>query len=96
MAKGYWLAAYRSIADHNALQEYATLAGPAITAGGGHFLVRGTPSKIYEAGLNQRTVIIEFESVAAAIACHDGEAYQAAPKALGNAAERDMRIIEGA
>jgi uncharacterized protein (DUF1330 family) len=96
MAKGYWLAAYRSIKDQNALQEYAKLAGPAIAANGGKFLVRGTPSKTYEAGLNERTVIIEFESVAAAIACHDSDAYKAALKALGNAAERDMRIIEGA
>ena len=96
MAKGYWLAAYRAITDQNALQEYAKLAGPAIAAGGGRFLVRGTPSKTYEAGLNQRTVIIEFDSVAAAIACHDSEAYKAALKVLGNAAERDMRIIEGA
>lgn len=95
MAKGYWLSAYRSIKDQNALQDYAKLAGPAIAASGGRFLVRGNPSKTYEAGLNQRTVIVEFESVAAAIACHDSEAYQAALKALGNAAERDLRIIEG-
>jgi len=95
MAKGYWLSAYRSIKDQNALQEYAKLAGPAIAAAGGRFLVRGNPSKTYEAGLNQRTVIVEFDSVAAAVACHDSEAYQAALKALGNGAERDLRIIEG-
>lgn len=95
MAKGYWLSAYRSIKDQNALQEYAKLAGPAIMANGGRFLVRGTPFKTYEAGLNERTVIVEFESVAAAIACHDSEAYQAALKALGHGAERDLRIIEG-
>jgi uncharacterized protein (DUF1330 family) len=95
MAKGYWLSAYRSIRDPNALQEYAKLAGPAIAAAGGRFLVRGMPAKTYEAGLNERTVIVEFESVAAAIACHDGAAYQAALKALGNAVERDLRIIEG-
>ena len=95
MAKGYWLSAYRSIKDQTALQDYAKLAGPAIQAAGGRFLVRGNPAKTYEAGLNQRTVIVEFDSVAAAIACHDGPAYQAALKALGNAVERDMRIIEG-
>ena len=95
MAKAYWLAAYRSISNPDALAEYAKLAGPAITAGGGRFLARGTPAKTYEAGLNQRTVMIEFESVAAAIAAHDSPGYQAALKALGNGAERDMRIIEG-
>jgi uncharacterized protein (DUF1330 family) len=62
---------------------------------GGRFLARGMPEKIYEAGLNQRTVIIEFPSVAKAIETHDSPGYQAALKALGNAAERDLRIVEG-
>ena len=95
MAKAYWIVMYRSIRNPEALAAYAKLAGPAITAGGGRFLVRGTPAKTYEAGLNQRTVVIEFESVAAAVATHDGTGYQAALKALGDAAERDMRIVEG-
>ena len=95
MAKGYWLSAYRSLKNPDALAEYAKLAAQAIQAGGGRFLVRGTPAKIYEAGLDQRTVIIEFPSVAKAIETHDSPAYQAALKALGNAAERDLRIIEG-
>jgi uncharacterized protein (DUF1330 family) len=95
MAKAYWLAAYHSISNPDALAEYAKLAGPAITAAGGRFLARGMPAKTYEAGLNQRTVMIEFESVDAAIAAHDSPEYQAALKALGDGAKRDMRIIEG-
>jgi len=70
-------------------------AGPAITAGGGRFLVRGIPSKTYEAGLDQRTVLIEFDSVAAAVATHDSPGYQAALAALGDGAEREIRIVEG-
>ena len=96
MAKGYWIACYRSIKSPAALAEYAKLAGPAIQAGGGRFLARGTPAKTYEAGLEQRVVIIEFDSVQQAVAAHDGAGYQAALKALGGAAERDMRIVEGA
>jgi len=95
MAKAYWIACYRSIRKPEALAGYAKLAGPAIEAGGGRFLVRGTPAKVYEAGLDQRTVVIEFDSVQAALAAHDGAGYQAALKALGDAAERDMRIVEG-
>ena len=95
MAKTYWIATYRSITNPDKLAAYAQLAGPAITAGGGKFIVRGTPAKTYEAGLNQRTVVIEFDSVAQAEAAHDSPGYQAALKALGNAAERDMRIVEG-
>jgi uncharacterized protein (DUF1330 family) len=95
MAKAYWITTYRNISNPDALAEYAKLAAPAIAAGGGRFLVRGMPSKVYEAGLNQRTVIIEFDSVARATAAHDSDGYEAALKALGNAAERDIRIVEG-
>lgn len=94
--KGYWISCYRSIRDPEALAAYAKLAGPAIQGAGGRFLVRGAPTKVHEQGLNQRTVVIEFESVAKAIEVHDGPAYQAALKALGNAVERDFRIVEGA
>jgi uncharacterized protein (DUF1330 family) len=95
MAKAYWITCYRSISDPEAFAAYAKLAGPAIQAAGGRFVVRGNPAKTYEAGLNQRTVITEWESVAKAVAGHDSPAYQAALKALGKAAERDVRIVEG-
>ena len=96
MAKAYWVTTYRSITNPGPLADYAKLAGPAITAAGGKFLVRGTPATTYEAGLNQRTVVIEFDSVQKAIAAHDGAGYQDALKLLGDAAKRDMRIVEGA
>lgn len=95
MAKAYWIAFYRSVKNPDALAEYAKLAGPAISAGGGRFLARGMPVKTYEAGLAQRTVVIEFDSVQQAVAAHDSPGYQAALKALGTGAERDMRIVEG-
>jgi uncharacterized protein (DUF1330 family) len=95
MAKAYWITTYRNISNPDALGEYAKLAAPAIQAGGGRFVVRGMPAKTYEAGLNQRTVIIEFDSVERAVAAHDSDGYKAALKALGNAAERDIRIVEG-
>jgi uncharacterized protein (DUF1330 family) len=95
MAKAYWIATYRSIKNPDALAAYAKLAGPAIQAAGGKFLVRGTPAKTYEAGLNQRVVVIEFDSVDKATGAHDSAAYQEALKLLGNGAERDIRIVEG-
>ena len=49
----------------------------------------------YEAGLKERTVISEFPSVEQAIAAHDGAAYQAALRALGDGADREIRIVEG-
>ncbi len=95
MAKAYWVVTYRAIKDPQKLAAYAKLAAPAIQAAGGRYLVRGTPAKTYEAGLNQRTVITEFESLAKAIAAHDSPGYQEALRALGDGAERDLRIIEG-
>ena len=95
MAKAYWIAAYRSVRDPQALAAYAKLALPALEAAGGRFLVRGMPARVYEGGLEQRTVLIEFASVAQAVAAHDSPAYQEALRALGNAVDRDMRIVEG-
>lgn len=95
MAKGYWIAFYQSISNPSALAKYAELGGPAIQAGGGNFLARNTATKVYEAGKQQRTVIIEFESVEKAIACYESDAYQAALQILKGAAERDLRIVEG-
>jgi uncharacterized protein (DUF1330 family) len=95
MPKAYWVSAYRTVKDPAKLAAYAKLAGPAITAGGGRFLARGEPVKVYELGLKQRTVLVEFDSVEQAIATHDGAAYQAALVALGDGAEREIRIVEG-
>ena len=64
MAKAYWIACYHSIKNPDALAAYAKLAAPAIQAAGGRFLARGMPSKTYEVGMNQRAVVIEFDSVA--------------------------------
>ena len=95
MPKAYWISAYRAIHDADALAAYAKLAGPALQAAGGRFLARGMPARTYENGLAQRTVLVQFDSVAQAIAAHDSPAYAEALRALGNAVERDFRIIEG-
>lgn len=95
MSKGYWVTCYRSVTDEAALATYAALAGPAIEAHGGRFLARGKAARSYEAGVQQRIVIVEFESVERAIAAYQSPIYQAALAALGNSAERDVRIVEG-
>jgi uncharacterized protein (DUF1330 family) len=96
MPKAYWISTYRSIGDPAAVAAYAKLAGPALQAAGGRFVVRGMPAKVYEAGVAQRAVLIEFDSVEQAIAAHDSAAYQEALSALGNGAERDIRIVPAA
>ena len=95
MAKAYWICFYKSISNPEAFAAYAKLAPAAVQAGGGRFLARGGVAQTYEAGLSERVVVIEFDTVQQAIAAHDSPAYQEALKALGNAAERDIRIVEG-
>ena len=96
MPKAYWVVTYRSVKNPEAWQAYAKLAGPAIQSAGGKFLIRNKPAKTYEAGMNERVVLVEFDSVEQAIACHDTPAYKEALKVLGSGnVERDMRVVEG-
>jgi uncharacterized protein (DUF1330 family) len=96
MKKGYWVVAYRSISNPDALQGYSKLAGPAVQAHGGKALIRTSDAiEPVEAGLKQRIVVIEFPSFEKALEAYRSEAYGEALKALGNAAERDFRIVEG-
>jgi len=95
MAKGYWIVVYRKINDPAKLEAYRKLAAPVMQGSGGRPLVRGDPAKTYESGLNQRVVMIEFDSTEQAIAVHDSPGYQAALRALGDGAERDVRIVTG-
>jgi uncharacterized protein (DUF1330 family) len=45
--------------------------------------------------LQQRTILVEFDSYDIARSAHESEAYQKALQALGSGAERDFRIVEG-
>ena len=91
----YWISTYVEITDEAKLGAYAALALPALEGAGGRFLARGLPAKVYEAGQETRSVIVEFESVEAAIAAHDSPAYQEALAALDGGAVRDLRVVPG-
>ncbi len=96
MPKAYWISTYHAIHDEAALQAYAQLAGPALSASGGRFLARGMPAAVKEQGKAMRTVLIEFDSLQAAQDAYQSPGYKAALVALGsNAAVRDIRIVEG-
>ena len=95
MGKGYVVVTYRKINDQEKWAAYAKLAVPAIQRAGGRFIVRASPSRVHELGMKERVVIVEFDSVHKAMAAHDSPGYQEALKALGDGAERDLRIVEG-
>ena len=97
MKKGYWVVAYRSISDESAVIAYGALAVPALEAFGGRLLTKSTSQiQPHEFGLQQRAVLVEFDSYEIALAAHESEAYRKALQALGSGAERDFRIVEGA
>lgn len=95
MAKAYWVAVYHAINDAEKFAAYIELASLAIAKGGGKFVARGVAARAYEAGKLERTTIIEFPSLEAVIATHDGAEYQAALAALGDGVTRDLRFVEG-
>ena len=94
-AKGYWMVAYRDVSDPEKLADYIRLAGPALEAAGGRPLSRDGTIEVHEAGKSARTVLIEFSSFDQARAAYRSPSYQAALAALGDGAERDVRIVEG-
>lgn len=91
----YWISVYRETLDDDKVKSYAALAFPALTDAGGTFVARGFPEQVYETGEKSRTVVIRFDSVEAAVAAHDGPAYQEALVALDGGAIRDLRIVPG-
>ena len=94
MVKAYWVNTFRAAPDDGRLARYAELAGTVMQDHGGVFLARGTPVHAFELGVLERTVVIEFPSVEAAVAAYRSDEYQAALSALGDDAARDIRIIE--
>jgi uncharacterized protein (DUF1330 family) len=95
--KGYWVVVYRSVSDESAVKAYAALAGPALESLGGRLLTRSISQvQTHEAGLQQRTVLVEFDSYEIALRAYESAVYRKALQALGSGAERDFRIVEGA
>ncbi|MFD9818421.1 DUF1330 domain-containing protein [Streptomyces violascens] len=95
MAKGYWVSVYRTIADPEKVAAYDKLAGQAVRAAGGRLLSRGSRVVVHDAGIAERTILIEFDSFEQAVAARASTAYQEALAVLADGVERDFRIIEG-
>jgi uncharacterized protein (DUF1330 family) len=54
------------------------------------------PAAAFEHGQMERVVLIEFDSVASALAAYESPAYKAAHDLLGDGADRDIRVVEAA
>jgi uncharacterized protein (DUF1330 family) len=97
MKKGYWVVAYRTVGDEAMMGRYLELAGVALRPFGARLLVSPMSAvTAHEAGLQQMTVVVEFDSYEAALAAYETEDYKKALTVLGPEVERDFRIAEGA
>jgi uncharacterized protein (DUF1330 family) len=95
LPKGYWVSAHRRDADPEKHAAYAKIAKAAVEAAGGKFLAVESEPQTRESGLEHRTVVIEFPTHEAAIEAYESDGYRRALAALGDSAERDLRIIRG-
>jgi uncharacterized protein (DUF1330 family) len=93
--KGYWIA-HVAITNPVRYQDYIAANAAPLQKYGARFLVRNGPNDVVRGGLGgRRHVVIEFDSYAAAKACHDSPEYQAAAKIRDEASTADLIIIEG-
>lgn len=76
MAKGYLVGTYRSVRAPERLAAYGELAKPALEAAGGRILTRGGRGTVFEPGVPERTVLVEFPSYAAAVTADESEDYR--------------------
>lgn len=92
--KGYWVAHVR-VDDPEAYEKYRQANALAFDKYGARFLVRGGPQETREGSVKPRTVVLEFESYATAVACYDSPEYQAAKALRDPVSDGDMVIVEG-
>jgi uncharacterized protein (DUF1330 family) len=96
MPKGYIIASVK-VTDPQKYEGYKVLSGPAMSANGGRFIVRGGTKELLEgAWEHPRVVILEFDSFAAAKAAYHSPEYAKAREAREGAADFDMIVVEGA
>jgi uncharacterized protein (DUF1330 family) len=96
MNKGYWVVAYRKVGDAATVKNYAALLVPMLGKFGGRMLV--SPTGVVtakEAGLQQMTIVVEFDTYEIALAAYESDDHKKALAALGPGVERDFRIAEG-
>jgi uncharacterized protein (DUF1330 family) len=95
MLKAYWIARV-DVTDAEAYAAYMALGPAALIGNGGKLLSRGGQAVALEGPEpRQRNVVIEFESMDAALACHASPEYTAARAAREGAAEVEILIVEG-
>ena len=91
--KGYWIA-HVDISDPEGYKPYQVKNAVAFGKFGARFLVRGGRQEVTEGHARSRTVVMEFPSYEAALACYRSPEYQAAKALRQGKAEVDLVVIE--
>jgi uncharacterized protein (DUF1330 family) len=96
MNRGYWVVAYRKVPNMATVKNYAALLIPMLDKCGGRMLV--SPTSVVtaeEAGVEQMTIVVEFDSYEIALAAYESDDHKKTLAVLGPGVERDFRIAEG-
>jgi uncharacterized protein (DUF1330 family) len=94
MPKGYVILT-ESIKDPAGMDAYSRAAGPSMAQGGASVLAVDGQPQLLEGEWHGRTVVLEFESVEAARAWYESEAYQRAKPLRQAAADTNAVIVSG-
>ena len=94
MPKGYLIAHVR-VQDKDAFEEFRQLSGAAIKAHNGRVLVRNPNPDHREGAAQGLAIVIEFDSLQAAQAFYDSEAYSQARAVREKISETDLVLVEG-
>jgi len=94
MAKGYWVA-HVDVDDMDTYKSYVAANAAPFAEHGARFLVRGGDQEVREGNVRKRTVVLEFDSYEAAVACYESMAYQQAKDIRDPVSTADMVIVRG-
>lgn len=92
--KGYWLVSI-DVTDPEGYKPYQDAASAAFSLFGARYIVRGGRQEIMEGRARGRTVVVEFPSYDAALACYRSPEYRKAIDARAGKAQFDLLAIEG-
>jgi uncharacterized protein (DUF1330 family) len=92
--KGYWIA-HVDVTDPEGYKPYIAANKAAFGKFGARYLVLAGRCEVTEGRQRSRTVVLEFPSYEAALACYRSADYQAAAKLRQGKADVDLVVIEG-
>ncbi|MYM56461.1 DUF1330 domain-containing protein [Thalassovita mangrovi] len=94
MTKAYWVA-HVDVDDPDVYENYKRANAAPFAEYGAKFIVRGGDQEIREGQVRGRTVVIEFPSYEAAVACYESEGYQKAKALRDPVSQGDLVIVAG-